>query len=409
MNTAYIIDAVRIPRARVKISKNPESGELIDQGAYADLKPVDLLKPLFTALSERNNLPSNAVEDVLLGCSTQSGDQGSNLAKVAALYAGWSDKVSGATVNRFCCSGLDAINLSASKVMSGMESIVVAGGIEQISKVPMFADKGPWYSDKKVMKATRFLHMGLSADLIATQQGYSREDLDTLALHSHQRALNAQTNGYFNHSLITVKNENGQAYLEQDEAVRANMSLEKLAQLPASFAAFKDMGQYVVDKVYKDKLDTLHSPGNAPALVDGASLVLIANEDAIKQHNLSPRARIRHFANGSDEPVKMLTGHITSTEKLLNACDLTPADIDLWEVNESFASSVMNYRDHFKIDNDKLNVNGSAIAMGHPLGATGGNLMSILLDELERRDLHRGIVSICGGAGVGVTTLIERV
>jgi len=397
MNNAFIVDAVRIPRAKV----NAEGG------AYAQLKPVDLLAPLFDAISSRNNLPSDAVEDVLLGCSTQSGDQGSNIAKIAALYAGWSDQVSGATINRFCCSGLDAINLAASKIMSGMEDIVVAGGIEQISQVPMFADKGPWFSDKNVMKKTKFLHMGLSADLIATQNNYQRSDLDQLAEDSHKRAAHAQQNGYFDKSLITIKDKDGNAILESDNGIRENISKEKLAALSASFTAFKDMGQLVVDQVYKDQLQTLHSPGNSPALVDGASLVLIASERACEKYSLTPRARICHFANGSDEPVKMLTGHITATQKLLNACKLSPQDIDLWEVNESFASSVMNYRDHFSIDNTKLNVNGSAIAMGHPLGATGGNLMGILLDELERQGLKRGIVSICGGAGVGVTTLIE--
>jgi len=397
MNDAFIVDAVRIPRAKV----NAEGG------AYAQLKPVDLLAPLFNAISSRNNLPSDAVEDVLLGCSTQSGDQGSNIAKIAALYAGWSDQVSGATINRFCCSGLDAINLAASKIMSGMEDIVVAGGIEQISQVPMFADKGPWFSDKNVMKKTKFLHMGLSADLIATQNNYQRSDLDQLAEDSHKRAAHAQQNGYFDKSLITIKDKDGNAILESDNGIRENISKEKLAALSASFTAFKDMGQLVVDQVYKDQLQTLHSPGNSPALVDGASLVLIASERACEKYSLTPRARICHFANGSDEPVKMLTGHITATQKLLNACKLSPQDIDLWEVNESFASSVMNYRDHFSIDNTKLNVNGSAIAMGHPLGATGGNLMGILLDELERQGLKRGIVSICGGAGVGVTTLIE--
>ena len=399
MNDAFIVDAVRIPRAKV----NAEGG------VYAHLKPVDLLSPLFTAISERNNLPSDAVEDVLLGCSTQTGEQGSNIAKVAAMYAGWSDKVSGASINRFCCSGLDAINLAASKIMSGMESIVVAGGIEQISQVPMFADKGPWFSNKAVMKKTKFLHMGLAADLIATQNNYQRSDLDALAEDSHKRAAHAQANGYFSKSLIAVKDENGQVILEADNGIRSNISAEKLAALPASFTKFKDLGQLVVNQVYKDELKTLHSPGNSPALVDGASLLLLASEQACKEHSLTPRARVRHFSNASDEPVKMLTGHVRATDKLLKACKLEVNDIDLWEVNESFASSVLNFRDHFGIDNDKLNVNGSAIAMGHPLGATGGNLTSVLLDELERRDLKRGIVSICGGAGVGVTTLIERV
>ena len=399
MQEAMIVDAVRIPRAKAKAK----------DGAYAGLKPVDLLKPLFIALCERNHLDSAEVEDVLLGCSTQSGDQGSNLAKIAALYAGWSDQVSGATLNRFCCSGLDAINLAASKIMSGMESLVVAGGVEQLSRVPMFADKGPWYSDTKVMKATRFMHMGLSADLIAVQESFSREQLDQLAVQSHQRAAHATEQGYFQPSLVPVNDEQGRPILTQDENIRADIELEKLAQLPASFGSFVEMGQKLVDKVYPDTvLEAIHSAGNSPALVDGASLLLLASPGRCKTLNLKPRARLRHFANGSDEPVKMLSGHLRATEKMLTACGLTANDIDLWEVNESFAATVLLYQRHFSIDNDQLNVNGSAIALGHPLGATGGNLLGTLLDELERRDLQRGVVAICGGAGVGVATLIER-
>jgi acetyl-CoA C-acetyltransferase len=399
MHEAMIVDAVRIPRAKAKA----------EGGAYAGLKPVDLLKPLFTALCERNHLDSAEVEDVLLGCSTQSGDQGSNLAKIAALYAGWSDQVSGATLNRFCCSGLDAINLAASKIMSGMESLVVAGGVEQLSCVPMFADKGPWYSDPRVMKATRFMHMGLSADLIAVQESFSREQLDQLAFQSHQRAAHATEQGYFQPSLVPVNDEQGRPILTQDENIRADIELEKLAQLPASFGSFVEMGQKLVDKVYPDTvLEAMHSAGNSPALVDGASLLLLASSGRCKTLNLKPRARLRHIANGSDEPVKMLSGHLRATEKMLTACGLTARDIDLWEVNESFAATVLLYQRHFSIDNDQLNVNGSAIALGHPLGATGGNLLGTLLDELERRGLHRGVVAICGGAGVGVATLIER-
>ena len=399
MNTAYIIDAVRLPRARVS-----EKGS-----AYSQFMPVELLTPLFKAISKRNGLPSDAVEDVLLGCSTQSDGQGANIAKTAALYAGWSDQVSGGTINRFCCSGLDSINLSASKIMSGMENITVAGGIEQISQVPMFSDRGAWYTNKRVMKKTKFLHMGLAADLIATLKDYKRSDLDALAFDSHKRAAHAQKNGYFDKSLIPLKDHEGQTVLGVDNSIRANIDIEKLAALPASFDQFRDVAQHVVSQVYSEKLQALHSPGNSPALVDGASLVLIASENACQQYGLKPRARIVHFTNGSDEPLRMLTGHIKATEKLLKACDLKTEDVDLWEVNESFASSVMNYRDHFSIDNSQLNINGSAIAMGHPLGATGGNLISILLDELERRKLQRGVVSICGGGGVGVATLIERV
>ncbi len=398
MPSAMIVDAVRIPRASIR-----------GEAAYAALKPVDLLRPLFTAIAERNQLGSAEVEDVLLGCSTQSGDQGANIAKIASLYAGWSDRVSGVTLNRFCCSGLDAINLAASKIMSGMESVLVAGGVEQLSAVPMFSDRGPWYSDPKVMKATRFMHMGLSADLIASQQGFSREQLDACALQSHQRAAMAAENAYFSRSLIPVRDQNNTPLLAADNALRPQLSLDQLAALPNSFTDFVEQGQRRVDQVYPDtRLVPLHTAGNSPALVDGASLLLLASEDACKRLSLTPRARITHYANASDEPVRMLTGHLRATEKLFAATGLTTADIDLWEVNESFAASVLYFQKHFNIANEKLNINGGAIALGHPLGATGGNLMGMLLDELERQDLKRGIVSICGGAGVGVSTLIER-
>tara|TARA_R110001592_G_scaffold147751_5_gene372263 strand:- start:1830 stop:3029 length:1200 start_codon:yes stop_codon:yes gene_type:complete len=398
MPSAMIVDAVRIPRASIR-----------GEAAYAALKPVDLLRPLFTAIAERNQLDSAAVEDVLLGCSTQTGDQGANIAKIATLYAGWSDRVSGVTLNRFCCSGLDAINLAASKIMSGMESVLIAGGVEQLSAVPMFSDRGPWYSDPKVMKATRFMHMGLSADLIASQQDFSREQLDACALQSHQRAASAADNAYFARSLIPICDQNGQPLLARDNALRPQLNRDKLAALPSSFADFVEQGQRLVNQVYPASLLTpLHTAGNSPALVDGASLLLLASEGACKHLSLTPRARITHYANGSDEPVRMLTGHLRATEKLFAATGLNAADIDLWEVNESFAASVLYFQKHFNIASEKLNINGGAIALGHPLGATGGNLMGTLLDEMERQDLQRGIVSICGGAGVGVSTLIER-
>jgi acetyl-CoA C-acetyltransferase len=403
MNTAYIIDAVRIPRA--KITGDAEK----KQGVYAQLKPVDLLKPLFNAICERNDFLSHHVDDVLLGCATQSGDQGANLAKIAALYAGWSDKVAGITLNRFCCSGLDAVNLAASKIIAGSDGLVVAGGVEQLTCVPMFSDRGAWYSDKDVMERTRFMHMGLAADLIAVQENYSRAQLDAVALQSHQRAAHAVSNAYFEHSIVKVNDAQGGSLLDSDNAIRQSIDAQKLASLPASFTDFIAMGQQVVDKVYPDtELRALHSAGNSPALVDGASLVLLANQASCQRLGLKPRARIRHFANASDEPVRMLTGHIRATEKLLRATNLTPADIDLWEVNESFAASALKYQQDFAIADNCFNVNGGAIAMGHPLGATGGNLLGMLLDELERRDQKRGVVAICGGAGVGVATLIER-
>lgn len=397
MNSAYIVDAVRIPRASV------------EKNTYAELTPVDLLKPLYRALESRNDLDSANVEDVILGCSTQFGGQGANIAKISALYAGWSENVSGATLNRFCCSGLDAINLSASKIMSGMESLTVAGGVEQMTQVPMFSDKGAWFSDMKVMSKTRFMHMGLAADLIAVQEGYDREQLEALGVQSHQRAWNATAQGYFKNSLIPVTDKEGKPLLERDQNIRENLKASSLAKLPAAFADFVEMAQPVVSSVYPDtKLEARHTAGTSPALVDGASLVLLASEQALKDYDLTPRAKITHFSNASAEPVRMLTGHIKATEKMLASTGLSVSDIDLWEINESFAASVLKYQQQLDIEDSALNVNGSALAMGHPLGATGGNLVSTLLDELERQNKKRGVVAICGGAGVGVCTLVER-
>ena len=400
MDQAYIIDAVRIPRAKT----DPLSG------CYADIKAVDLLKPLFTALVERNQFDTSLVDDVLIGCSTQVGDQGSNIAKIATLHAGWSEQISGATISRFCCSGLDAVNLGAAKIMSGMESLIVAGGVEQLSRVPMFSDKGSWYSDKQVMRSTRFMHMGLSADLIACSENYSRQQLDTVAVNSHQRANHAINKGHFDRSLVSVNDKDGNPILEHDQAVRSHCDLSKLAKLPESFTQMIPYAQPLVEQYYPNiTFSSTHTAGNSPALVDGASLVLLANKDYCDKYNLRPRAIIKQFSNASDEPVKMLTGHISATEKLLKKANLSVSDIDIWEVNESFAASVLNYQQHFNIEDNKLNVNGGAIALGHPLGATGGNLLGMLLDELERQELTRGVVSICAGAGIGVTTLIERV
>ena len=397
LQQAHIIDAVRLPRARVKEN----------QSAYSQLRPVQMLEPLFQALEQRNSLNSEWVEDVLLGCNTQIDGQGADIAKIAALYAGWADSVSGATVNRFCCSGLDAINMAASKIIGGMESVVVAGGVEQLCQVPMFSDRGDWFSNKKVMFKTRFMHMGVSADLIANMHGFSRGQLDELALCSHQKAATAQSSGYFDKGLVTVHDEDRQVLLAQDDNIRQSLDFAKLSGLPASFS---EAAKYLPPAITSQLpgYQALHSAGSSPSLVDGASLVLLVSGEACQQYGLTSRARVRHFSNASDDPVVMLTGHIKSTEKLLKATGLTVSDIDLWEVNESFAASVLNYQRHFSIENDKLNVNGSAIAMGHPLGATGGNLLGMALDELERRDLKRAIISIPGGAGVGVTTLIER-
>ena len=356
MHKTMIVDAVRIPRAVASA-----------EGAYANLSAVDLLAPLYHALTERNHFDSAEVEDVVLGCATQTGAQGANIAKISSLYAGWSNRVSGATINRFCCSGLDAINIATSKIMSGMESLIVAGGVEQLSRVPMFADNGAWFSERKVMQATRFIHMGVAADIIASQQGFQREQLNQLSAQSQQRADHARQQGYFSPSLVPMRNSDSEVVLSHDNAVRSQTTTASLATLAPAFSDFIAPSLPLVEQVYpaspqQPSLQALHSVGNAPALVDGASLVLLASEQRCRQLSLTPRANVRHFANASDEPVKMLTGHLRATEKLLKACGLKADDIDLWEVNESFAASVLNYQQHFGIDNRILNVNGNANA-----------------------------------------------
>ncbi|GMG86721.1 acetyl-CoA C-acyltransferase [Biformimicrobium ophioploci] len=400
VHEVMILDAVRLPRAVAK----PEAG------AYANYKAVELLKPLYKALEERGDFKASQVDDVLLGCNTQVGDQGANIAKISAMFAGWPDTVPGATINRFCCSGLDAINLGASKIAMGVNSLVVAGGVEHISRVPMFSDKGAWFSDPAVIKSSKFMHMGLSADLIAGMEGYDSETLNEYSLRSHQRAADASKSGRFGRSLVPIKGEQGEAIIASDEGIRPNASMEKLAQLPTAFGKFIDQVKPMVDAFYPGVVfEARHTPANSPALVDGASLVVMASRSFCEEQGLKPRARVISFAEASDEPVRMLTGHIRATEKVLERAGLTADEIDLWEVNESFVAPTLKYQKDFNIPDDKFNVNGGAIAMGHPLGATGGNLVSMLIDELEERGLTKGVVSICGGAGVGVATLIERV
>ena len=394
MRQACIVDAVRLPRA--KIGKKGS--------VYSEKRPVQLLKPLFQALNTRQTFDTAMVDDVVLGCNTQIDGQGANVAKTAALYAGWSDTVSGATINRFCCSGLDAINTAASKIIAGMSELVVAGGIEQISQVPMFKDNGDWFSHPHVMQATRFMHMGLSADLIACQQGFSREQLDAYAIRSHQRATWAAEQGYFANSLIPLEED----AIHIDNGIRPNANANLFEALPTAFEDALEKARPQLEAVGLGKLECRHSAGSSPALVDGASLVLLASVQACSDLQLPVRARLIQASDASADPIIMLTGHIKATEKLLAAKNLTADDIDLWEINESFAASVLNYQRHFAIADDKLNVNGGAIAMGHPLGATGGILLSTVLDELERRQLKRAVIAIPGGAGVGVATLIER-
>ncbi|MGQ0508222.1 MAG: acetyl-CoA C-acyltransferase [Myxococcaceae bacterium] len=382
---AFIYDAVRTPRGAGK-----------ESGALAKVKPVELLKPLYGALRERTGVDD--VEDIVLGCSVQTGEQGANLAKISALYAGFGPSASGVTLNRFCASGLDALAYAALKVSSGMERQVVAGGVESLSRVGMFADKGPWFADPEVASSTHFVHMGVAADLIAAIEGISREECDALALQSQQRAKVAREEGRFARSMIPV------AGLERDECVREGVTAAKLATMPAAFA---ELGAEALPRIREaypalKTLPAVHHAGSAPALADGASLLLVGSEKT------KARARIRAYANVAVEPRAMLSGAAPAAQKALRLAGLDVKDLDLVEMNESFAAPVLSFMRQMGLASDKVNVNGGAIALGHPLGATGGVLAMTLLDELERGGKALGLVVIVAGAGIAQALILER-
>ncbi len=397
---AYILDAVRTPRGAAK-----KSGSLSSQ------KPIELAAAVLRAIQSRNRLDTAQVEDIVMGCVTQTKEQGADLARIAALYAGWSYLASGVTLNRFCASGLDAIGYAALKVGSGMEQLVAAGGVESVSRVPMFADEGAWFSDPIVSAATDFVHMGVSADLMATLEGFEREELDEYAVESHQRAAWARDCGRFAQSLIPVENGEQQLLLDRDELIRDDSTVERYAEFEPSFA---QIGAGRATEAIEARFSAarsmryVHHRGNSPSLADGASLLLIGSREKAAELGLTPRARIVAVANAAADPL-LLTGGQVATEKVLSKAGLTPQEIDLFECNEAFAATVLKYERDLGIDSERLNPNGGAIAMGHALGATGGMLMTTLLDELERREARRGIVAISGGAGVGTAILIERV
>jgi acetyl-CoA C-acetyltransferase len=397
---AYVYDAVRTPRGAGKPT-----------GALAQVKPTALLRPLFHAFLERHPAAMAHVEDVVLGCSVQTGEQGANLAKVASLYAGLSPNASGVTLNRFCASGLDALAYAALKVSSGMESGVLAGGVESMSRVGMLADGGPWFADPEVSKATRFVHMGVSADLIATLEKISRAECDAYAQSSQERARKARDEGRFARSIVPVKGDQGQVLLDRDECIRDGSTLEKLSSLPPAFA---ELGEASLRRIQKghpqvSAVTPVHHVGSSPAGADAASLVLVGNKAFGAQRGLSPRARIRAFANVGVDPLTMLTGPAPATHKALKAAGLSLADVDLVECNESFSATVLHFQRRLELDPSRVNVNGGAIALGHPLGATGPILVMTLLDELERQQKSMGVVTICAGAGIAEAMVLERV
>jgi acetyl-CoA C-acetyltransferase len=402
MKEAYIYDSVRTPRGRGKKT-----------GSLHEVKPIDLLSTLFKALSQRNgNFDTSFVDDVVLGCVTPIGEQGGDIAKFGHAMAGWSEKVSGMQINRFCSSGLEAINLAAMKVRSGWEEMVVAGGVESMSRNPMGSDGGAWYLDPQVNSKLGFIPQGISADLIATIEGFTRDTVDNYALQSHKRAAIARKNGYFNKSVIPVLDANGLTILDNDETIREDATMDALKKLEPSFAM---MGEFGFDAVAMlkytqvEQINHVHTPGNSSGIVDGAALTLVGSKEMGDKLGLKARARILSAAVTSADPTIMLTGPAYSARKALQIAGMSPKDIDIYEMNEAFASAVLKFQCELDIDDNILNVNGGAIAMGHPLGATGSILISTVLDELERTNKSTGLITLCVGGGMGVATIIERV
>ncbi len=401
MSEAYIIDAIRTPRGKGK-----------KDGSLYEVKPISLLTGLLNELQHRHQLDTSKVDDIVLGCVTPVGDQGADIAKTAAVAAGWNDDVAGVQINRFCASGLEAVNMAAMKVRSGWEDLVVAGGVESMSRVPMGSDGGPWALDPETNLHSGFVPQGIGADLIATLDGYTREDVDHFALHSQQKAAQAQASGYFKKSVIPVKDKAGVVILAEDEFIKPNTTAEGLAKLNPSFEMMGQMGfDAVALQKYPEaqKIHHVHHAGNSSGIVDGAALVLIASDKAVKEQNLKPRAKILSTALVGTDPTIMLTGPAPAARKALEKAGLSIDDIDLFEVNEAFAAVVMRFIHELKVDPAKVNVNGGAIAMGHPLGATGAMILGALLDELERQDKKRGLATLCVGGGMGIATIIERV
>ncbi len=400
MAEAFVYDAIRTPRGRGKTS-----------GSLYEVKPIRLLTTLMSELQQRHDLDTSQVEDVVVGCVTPIGDQGAVIAKTAALAAGWDLQVAGVQINRFCASGLEAVNIAAQKVRSGWEDLVVAGGVESMSRVPMGSDGGAWALDPETNLATQFVPQGIGADLIATLGGYSRDMLDEFGADSHRKAAAAQSAGHFRRSLVPVRDQLGLAILERDETIRPDASVESLAQLKPSFEKLGAMGYDAVAlRKYPqvERIQHVHHAGNSSGIVDGAALTLIGNEEVGRRLGLTPRARIVSAALTGTDPTIMLTGPMPATRKALGKAGLDIDDIDLFEVNEAFAAVVMRFIAEMGVPEEKINVNGGAIAMGHPLGATGAMLLGTLIDELERRNLKRGLVTLCVGGGMGIATVVER-
>ena len=403
MAEAFVYDHLRTPRGKGKAA-----------GSLHEVKPVDLVVGLLDEVRTRNpGLDPHRVDDVVLGVVTPIGEQGGDIAKTAALAAGYPETVAGVQLNRFCASGLEAVNQAAMRVRSGFEDLILAGGVESMSRVPMGSDGGAWAQDPATALTTGFVPQGIGADLIATVEGWGRDDVDAYAAESHHRAAKAWANGYFERAIVPVRDLNGITVLDHDELVRPDTSVEGLAGLKPSFAQIgRDAGfdDVALEKYHWiERIDHVHHAGNSSGIVDGAALMAIGTEEVGTALGLTPRARIVATAVTGTEPTIMLTGPTPATQKALDRAGLTVDDIDLFELNEAFAAVVMKWQKDLGIPDDKVNVNGGAIAMGHPLGATGAMILGTLLDELERRDLKRGLATLCVGAGMGIATIVERV
>lgn len=401
MTEAYIFDAVRTPRGKGK-----------KDGSLHQATPVWLLSTLLRALQQRNSLDTSLVDDLVLGCVTPVGEQGADIARTAILDSGWDQRVAGVTLSRFCASGLEAVNQAAQRIGSGMEDMIVAGGVESMSRWPMGSDGGAWVMDPRINSGTAFVPQGISADLIASLEGFSRHDLDSYASESHRRAAQAQAEGRFDKSIVPVKDLNGLLMLGRDETVRAGTTPETLAKLMPSFEMMGTMG---FDATALDKYTTIekvthsHHAGNSSGIVDGAALILLGSKEAGIKAGLKPRAKVRMCSVIGSEPTIMLTGPTPACRKALNKLGMTPGDIDLWEINEAFATVPMKTARDLNVPLDRVNVNGGAIALGHPLGATGAIILGTALDELERSGKATALATLCIGAGMGIATIIERV
>ena len=397
---AFVFDAIRTPRGRGKAS-----------GSLHEVKPITLLTGVLKELQKRHDLDTSQVDDVVMGCVTPVGEQGSCIAKTAALAAGWDFRASGVQLNRFCASGLEAVNMAAQKVRSGWEDLVVAGGVESMSRVPMGSDGGPWASDPETAFDTAFIPQGISADLIATLEGFSREQVDEFALRSQQRAGAARDSGRFKRSLVPVQDATGVVILDHDEFIRPQTTLEGLGALKLSFDKLGEMGfDAVAIQRYPqvERIKHVHTPGNSSGIVDGAAAVLIGSEEKGKQLGLTARARIVSVALSGADPTIMLTGPMPAARKALARAKMQIEQIDLFEINEAFAVVPMKFMKEMHVAEEIVNVNGGSIAMGHPLGATGAMLLGTLIDELERRKLRFGLATLCVGGGMGIATIVER-